>query len=424
MNVLVLMCDQVRYDALECHGNPYVHTPNLNRLAAKSVRFENAFTQSPACAPARHSLATGKYPSGHGVLSNHDNPSGDLFTVAHALQPLNYRRFQVGNMHWKGDFDSGYEPLTSSKIDLSLLSEQAVKVREWESLSMTQRRTAGPSPRKKDEYWGYQVAQQSIRQLTEAVEKGEPFLSWTTFFEPHPPFYPPTEYYARRDQSLLPLPEQMPEAAPAPCDYILKKRQDWSHLTSVEKRQMIAGYYGLLELADEYVGMVLDAVDRLGIADDTMIIFTSDHGEQLGDHDLFMKFVLREGSVHVPLMIYHPKLQPGSRKQLVELIDLFPTICDLTGAKIPNDIHGRSLRPLLEDEQTPEDWRTAVLCQFGTHTMIRTDEWKLNVYDGQPGELYDLQQDPQEFFNLIGEPKQTGLIEQLGNLIGDKLTTQ
>jgi arylsulfatase A-like enzyme len=177
----------------------------------------------------------------------------------------------------------------------------------------------------------------------------------------------------------------------------------------------------LLELADEYVGMVLDAVDRLGIADDTMIIFTSDHGEQLGEHELFMKFVLREGSVHVPLMVYHPELQPGARKQLVELVDIFPTICDFTGAEIPNDIHGRSLRPLLEGEETPEDWRTAVLCQFGDHTMTRTEEWKLNVYGGQPGELYHLQQDPQEFFNLIEDPRYADTIDQLV-AIGDKLT--
>jgi uncharacterized sulfatase len=109
---------------------------------------------------------------------------------------------------------------------------------------------------------------------------------------------------------------------------------------------------------------------------------------------------------------------------LVELVDLFPTICDFTGAEIPGDIHGRSLRPLLESEETPEDWRTSVICQYGTHTMIRTDEWKLNVYDEQPGELYHLQQDTKEFFNLIADPRYAGLIEQLGNLIAHKLTTQ
>lgn len=195
MNVLVLMCDQLRYDALECCGNPHVRTPNLNRLAAKSIRFENAFTQSPACSPARHSLATGKYPFEHGVVTNNDNPHEGMYTVAHAVQPLNMRRFHVGNMHWKGDLDNGYEPIASSKIDYAPLSEQAIKFYEWENQNMTRWRMAGPSPRQKDEYWGCQVAGESVRQIAEASENGERFLSWTTFFEPHPPFLPPKSYY-------------------------------------------------------------------------------------------------------------------------------------------------------------------------------------------------------------------------------------
>lgn len=216
------------------------------------------------------------------------------------------------------------------------------------------------------------------------------------------------------------LAEQMPATAPAPHASIAKKQEKWSHLTSVEKRQMIAGYYGMVELADEYVGMVLDAIDRLGIAEETIIIFTSDHGEQLGEHDLYSKFVLREASVRVPLMIYHPDVKPGSRKQLVELVDIFPTICDYTGAAVPDNIRGRSLRPLLEDEETPVGWRTAVFSQIGDHMMVRTDAWKLNVYDGLPGELYNLRQDPQEFYNLIEDTRFNETVNQLKGLMDSK----
>jgi arylsulfatase A-like enzyme len=116
------MCDQLRYNTLEFNGNPYVHTPNLNRQAAKSVRLENAFTQSPVCSPARHSLNTGKYPSAHGVLANKNKPREGLYTVAHALQPLHFRRFHLGHMHWKEGFDNGYEPISFPKIDYSLIS--------------------------------------------------------------------------------------------------------------------------------------------------------------------------------------------------------------------------------------------------------------------------------------------------------------
>jgi len=406
VHVLVLMCDHHRHDALGCLGNPLAHTPNLDRLAARSVRFENCYTQAPVCAPARHSLATGRYVHAHGVLSNDLKPRPGMFTIAHALKPLGYRRFGLGQMHWTDhEADTGYELHRAAGGSwLEGLPSHLRHRYEWETQGITRRTTGGPGPRTIEQHWGYDVATQAVRAMEEAVGRGEQFLCWVALPEPHPPFYPPGEFYARIDQSAIGIPPQAPDGAPAPHPSISRKQNEWAHLTDVEVRQVIAGYYGMVALADYYVGMVLDALERLGIRDDTLVLWTSDHGEQLYEHRLFTKFVMREGSVRVPLLVSHPSLRPGVRSEFVEHVDVLPTICDLVGAPVPDGVHGRSLAPLLDGRGCPDGWRDAVFSQIADVQMVRTARWKLNVYGGEPGELYDMQSDPNEFRNLIGDP--------------------
>jgi arylsulfatase A-like enzyme len=215
-------------------------------------------------------------------------------------------------------------------------------------------------------------------------------------------------------------------------------RQEWEHLTEVELRQMLAGYYGMVALVDSYCGMVLDALDRLGIREDTIVIWTSDHGDQMWEHQLFLKFNMHEASIRVPLLIDVPQGDPAVRGELVEHVDVFPTICELVGATCPRSVQGRSLVPLLGAAPAPDGWRDAVFSQIGDIQMIRTQlkkpeqidsnspkantrkpdtrsEWKLNVYDGEPGDLYDLSSDPQEFYNLIAEPGCADTLELLMN---------
>jgi choline-sulfatase len=419
-NVLVLMCDHHRYDALSCLGNPLAHTPNLDRLAAQSVRFENAFNQSPVCAPTRHSLATGRYCHAHGVLTNRHKPYPGMYTIAHALQPLGYRRFQLGHMHWTNlDVDNGYEPGIDKQMWRNEMPPDVLRRYDWESQNVTRRTTAGPSTRTEEQHWGYHVATNAIRAIQTAVARGEPFLCWTAFTEPHPPFYPPKEFYERIDQSAIQLPELPPPDAPPPHDDIQRKRREWAHLTEVELRQMIAGYYGMVALVDSFCGMVIEALDRLGIRDDTVVIWTVDHGDQMWEHALFLKFVMREASVRIPLLIDVPGIAPAVRREFIEHIDLFPTICDLVGAEVPDTVQGSSLLPLLGDDPAPQDWRDAVYSQIGDTQMIRTAQWKLNVYGGQPGELFDMQDDLQEFDNRIADPACAHTIAALRVRLGE-----
>ncbi len=411
MNVLVLMCDHLRYDAIGALGNPYAHTPNLDRLLGRSVRFSNCFNQAPVCAPTRHSLATGRYCCDHGVLSNQHKPNPGMYTVAHALQPLGYRRFQQGHMHWTDPgMDNGYEPWINLTMWHDSMPSDALARFQWEAQGITRRTTAGPSPRRYNEYSGHFVATQAIRQIEEAVANDEPFLCWTAFSEPHPPWYPPKDYYALVDPESVRLPAQRPDDAPRPHPVIERQQREWQHLTEYELRQILVGYYGLVALGDSYIGMVLDALDRLGIRDDTAVLFLSDHGEQLYEHRLFTKFCMREASVHVPFLMSVPGVAPGTRDAVAEHVDVFPTICDLVGADAPADLPGSSLVPLLHHETTPADWRDAVYSEIanvrtvGHIQMVRTADRKLNVYDGEPGEFYALDSDPNEFYNLISDP--------------------
>jgi arylsulfatase A-like enzyme len=411
-NVVVLMCDHHRFDALGCLGNGLAHTPNLDRLAEQSVRFDNCFTQSPVCAPARHSLATGRYCHAHGVLTNDHRPDRALTTIAHALQPLGFRRVQAGHMHWTDPaMDTGYERWAASPRDarhtwLRTLPERIAEHSRWEAHSITRRTTGGPSPRTRDQYLGHLVATEAIRQIESAVERDERFLCWAAFPEPHPPYRPPRDIYLQFDQAQTPIPQQAPPDAPVPPDYVLELRREWAHLTEVEVRQILAGYYGMVELADAYCGMVLDALDQLGVREETIVLWTVDHGDQMWEHQLFLKFVMYEASVHVPLLIQVPGLEPRVCRELVEHVDLFPTICELVGADVPATVQGTSLGSLLAnpDGEAPRGWRDAVFSHIGKLQMVRTHDYKLNVHDGEPVELFDLKRDLQEFYNLIGNP--------------------
>jgi choline-sulfatase len=369
------------------------------------VRFENCYNQAPVCAPTRHSLATGRYCHAHGVITNQHRPFPGMTTLGHALQPLGYRRFNQGHMHWTDlSVDTGYEPWIDKEMWRATMPLDVLARYGWEGQNITRRTTGGPSPRTREQYWGYHVATNAIRQIEEAVERGEPFLCWTAFTEPHPPFYPPKELYSLFDQAAIRLPEQAPPDAPPPHLSILHKRREWAHLTEVEIRQIIAGYYGMVALVDGYCGMVLDALERLGIRDETIVVWTVDHGDQMWEHELFLKFVMREASVHVPLLIDAPGVESGVRSELTEHVDLLPTLCDLVDASIPETVQGRSLAPLLGTDPAPTGWRDAVFSQIGDVQMIRTADAKLNVYGGEPGEFYDLESDPHEFYNRIADP--------------------
>jgi choline-sulfatase len=412
MNVLVLMCDQLRYDALSSHGNGYVDTPNLDRLAARSVRFTRAYCNSPLCGPTRHSLATGQYPYRHGVINNVMLPMDGMRTVAHHLGEVGYRTACFGHMHWqriethdgRPDVfpDHGYEEYQAINPDLSSLSKRGRERWLWEHSGHTNLTTAGISVLPEEHCYSRQITDASIAKLEEWTANGERFLSWTSLNDPHPPFFPPAAYYKKYAERDLPPPRMRPADA-NPSQEEIARSPIWSQMTALDHRVMKTGYYGLVELADAHIGRMLDALDRLRLWDETIVIFTVDHGEMMGDFGLYGKGVMWKQAVHLPFFVYHPDIHPGERDGFVEHVDVLPTVCDLLGLPIPAGTQGRSLRPLMESQETPLDWREYALAQLNDDLMIRTDRWKLVYLGGEPAYLFDLENDPEECRDVLSE---------------------
>jgi arylsulfatase A-like enzyme len=316
-------------------------------------------------------------------------------------------------MHWAGGIENGYEPLIADgRRWLELLDEKKRRVHEAETVAHTRRTTGGPSPRTLEEHWGWHVARGTIAAIEEAVGRAEPFLAWCSFTEPHPPFRPPLHYYLAAGPQNVRIPAQPPSSF-RPHPRVAAMREEWAHLSEHEWRQIIAAYYGMVSLADTYAGMVLDCLDRVGVREETLVIWHSDHGDQAGEHGMMLKFTMREASVRVPLFISAPGLEPAVREEPVEAVDIFPTICAMLGIETPPSVQGRSLEPLLRSRPEAGDEGRPCFSQIGDVEMIRTPQWKLNLYAGVPGELFHLAADPDEFENLIASPEHGNVREGL-----------
>ena len=415
MNILVIMCDQLRYDAISSNGNPYVKTPNLDRLAKKSVNFTSAYTTSPLCAPVRYTMATGLLPYNHGVIDNHKMHIPGIRTIAHVLGEKGYASSNMGHMHWNDEdlWDTGYDERLARDIDVTKFTKRELTRLNWELSSPLDSYVGGPGTMGKERYWSWFTKNEAVRKLREYKEGDKPFLCWCSFHEPHPPFYAPRDLYESIDKDSLPLPKMPPVDAPPAHPSVQEKTKAFAHLTNYEHRQYKGAYYALTQMVDEFVGDVLNTLDELDLWKDTMVLFTIDHGDQMGDHGLYSKFVFREASVHAPFMVYHPDYTPGVRDQFVLHSDVFPTLCDFAGAEIPDYCQGSSLRALLEKDETPQGWRKHAVSTNSTNFMYRTKKWKLNMFAGEPGELYDMENDPDEFYNLINGEKYKDIVAEL-----------
>lgn len=419
-NVLVLGGDHFRHDAMSWTGTPLAQTPNLDRLCVESAVFTHCFNQSPVCQPARHCLASGCYAHRNGVTMNGQRPYSDYRTIGHVLADYDMRRVNIGHMHWhRSDVPGqlphhGFESWT--KRELLMKSLPWFQRWEAEDAAGIRTQTGGPGPRDRTQQTGYIDMQQAIASMRESAASGQPFLIWCAFSEPHPPFTPPRSYYERIPLDAIVLPPEPRESVglhPA----ILARQKEWAHLTDYEVRQIIRAYYGLVAMLDDYVGQILDELDRLGLRESTAIIWFSDHGDQLWEHRMFLKFVMREASIRVPLMISGPGIEPGRHDALVEHVDLAPTICDLLGITPATWMQGRSLQPFLNGNGVPECWRDAVFSEIDHQhysiRMIRTKHHKLNRYGDGLEELFDLDADPLEFTNVSTDPAAQGICDEL-----------
>lgn len=473
-NVLLITSDQQRYDSLGVNGNPWIRTPNLDRLGREGAVFDRAYCPNTVCTPSRVSMMTGLHLSRHGAYNIGTNAWDDSAFLSRKLRENGYRTKHVGKAHWHPwqapspesapvnefgepfrDFvgfeeaelslghaswgvtahyaawirSKGYDPLELNKVD-RLYERDANDTGDWDMPTAL--------------HSGTWIAERAVAFLEEhaAAQEDRPFFLNLGFQDPHHPHIVPKDYPNRVDPNVIPLPDTDWEADAGVPEHIPYFRSGGISRTRFVGKFVIAGnsdepwaayfrdadksrrtrayYYSMVQLLDEQIGVIADTLDRLGLADNTIVIFASDHGEMLGDHAIGQKGpMVYEGVTRIPLVIRYPAGFGSARiRDCVSLVDLAPTVLDLAGIAddVPRD--GLSLKPALY--QAAPLGRPGVRIEYKEEPdRIRfkcwvTPEWKLALYTGEPfGELYDLAGDPGEKKNLFDSPEYAGVRQRL-----------
>ena len=439
-NILWICTDQQRFDTLGCYGNRHVRTPRLNSLAASGFLFENAFCQHPMCTPSRASFLTGRYPRTVGTRQNGQSIPETELLITRLLADAGYDCGLSGKLHISC-VNPSVSPGTERRIDDGYtefhwmhhpypdwptneyqlwLAEQGVPWYDEPFQGSPFTRTGMPEQHHHTTW----CAQKAIDFISDRADSSAPWLFSVNTFDPHHIFDPPIEYFDRYLDNLddLPLPAWAPgELDNKPScqrDHFKLGYDDRTFETMSERDHRIAraGYLAMCDLIDVQVGRMLDTLERTGQRDSTIVIFTSDHGELLGDHGLYYKGpMVYDPSIHIPLIISMPGTIPENSMtaDLVELVDIAPTLADACGLPAQPQMHGRSLWPLLTGEAIDE--REDIYCEsYDSNidgspdifiTMVRTARHKLAAVHGTgEGELYDLEADPGETVNLWNSP--------------------
>lgn len=470
-NVLFIMADQLRWDYLGCYGHPHLKTPNIDRLAAKGVRFDRAYVQSPVCGPSRASCYTGRTVFSHGATWNRvPLPIGEL-TLGDYLRPLGVRTAVVGKTHMMADREGmarlglndqteigmivsqpGFEPFERDDglHPTPLLRNRGGKLRynDWlrehgyegenpwndyanaaegpngELLSGWHLKNSNLPARVREEHSETAYMTDRARQFIE--ETGDqPWLCHLSYIKPHWPYMAPAPYHDMYGpETFLPVIRNEDERRDPNPVFAAFMGMEVSETFSMQgaREVVMPAYMGLIKQIDDHLGRLFDWLEETGKDKETMIVFTSDHGDYLGDHWMGEKELFHEVSVRVPLIVCDPRAEADATRgtaceALVEAIDLVPTFLEATGApSADHRLEGRSLMPLLRGEE-PGDWRDAVFSEIdyafyaaratldvgvsdARGYMLRTDRWKYVHFRGFPPQLFDLENDPDEFRDL------------------------
>jgi len=437
LNVLFIAVDDMNND-LGCYGHPLVKSPNIDRLAKQGVRFDRAYCQFPLCSPSRSSVMTGLRPDSTGVfdLRYHFRQGlPDVVTLSQLFGTNGYYAARVGKIYHYGNpgqigtsglddpasWQEFYNPVGRDKTALELdLIRYTGKKGGGLGAAMA---FLNDKPGKDEEHTDGKVATQAIELL--AKHKDKPFFLAVGFYRPHCPWITPGGYFEKYSHDTIKLPDIAPgfkESVPAPA---LASTRPWPYLrvTPDQARECKLAYYAAISFVDAQIGRVLDELDRLGLRENTIVVFWSDHGYHLGEHGLWFKQSCYEESARVPLIIAPPSAKNAGKDcaRNVELIDLYPTLADLAGIKPPKGLQGASLRPLLENPAAA--WARPAFTQvqrgsFPGHS-VRTERWRYTEWDfGAKGaELYDHDADPQELHNIAADPKYAATVTEMKALL-------
>ncbi len=436
-NVLFLICDDLNCD-LSCYGHPLVRSPNLDRLARRGVRFEHAYCQFPLCGPSRASFMTGLYPDQTKVLRNAVYVREELTqvqTMPQMFRNEGYFATRIGKIYHYGvpkhigtsghddpfSWDYTINPRGRDKEDENLIFSLAPGkfggTLSWLAADGTdQEQTDGIA------------ATEAGKLLRQYAAQDKRFFLAIGLYRPHTPYVAPKKYFDMypADQLRVPTaPAGYLDTLPNPARQTLTRKKDQQNLSDQLARQAMQAYYASITFADAQVGRILDVLESTGLEDNTIIVFTSDHGYHMGEHGHWQKTTLFENAARVPLIIATPNAANAGQTTaaLAEMVDFFPTLADLCGIKPAASLPGVSLAPVLSD--LTRQPRQGALTQYANGYSLRTaryryTEWGERGADGV--ELYDHEYDSAEMFNLANQPKHADLKRRLAHQLHNRVT--
>lgn len=436
-NILWIMLDDCRPDALSCYGQPWAKTPNFDRVAAEGVRFETAVVQCPICVPSRSSMKTAHYCHEFGLMSMGKPPESPPYAY-HDASPLPDLL--------RGWIDAGIQPTCVGKVhaypgdwvyqDYPAFrkSDRRGEGKAYDAVKLTTHgwQIGGTVPNHPSDIRPALIADGAIEKLGEMAAADAPFFLRVSFHAPHVPMYVPPEFMIDPESVKLPLPSREElDNKPRFEREQLRIYAGTLDLTPEQIQVARGTYYGMVWEADTEVGRILAKLDELGLRENTIIAINSDHGVQLGEHGVHKKRNFYEQTILSPLIISMPgRLKAGTViDDPVEMIDFLPTLLDLSGLIVPEGIRGRSLAPVMDGKRPGREVTFAEIDQSGSmydelrhdsgrQVMVRTREWKLIEFrdprvKDRDGALYNLKDDPGETLNLYSDPAHQFIIIHL-----------
>ncbi|MBN3520258.1 sulfatase [Algoriphagus lutimaris] len=441
-NVLFIISDDLTTTALGAYGNPIAQTPAIDQLAKESMVFTKAYTQYPVCGPSRASFMFGYYPNAtqtYGYVSGRENVGPERPSMAELFKQNGYytaRVSKIYHMGVPGDIEKGSDGKDDPASWTEKFNSQGPEWTAPGKAELVQNNPDGSIERKGGNVMtivqadGDDLVHSDGKTAEKASElirkhKDEPFLLAVGFVRPHVPFVAPANYFTPFPYEGIKLPRQVendwddiPERG---INYVTSVNAE---MNEVQKQKAIAAYYASVSYMDAQVSKVLNTLKEEGLEDNTIVVFTSDHGFHLDEHEFWMKVSLHEESVLVPMMIKAPGMKPGQSESFVELLDLYPTLADLAGLSYPKAIQGKTLKPVLQNPRKEVRDFAFSVSQGGKSFLVRTQDYAFIQYDEDAGsgmELYDMKKDPMQFHNLSDKPTYQKVVKEMQAILGKKL---
>jgi len=421
LNVLFIISDDLTSTALGCYGNRVCRTPNIDTLATQGTRFTRAYCQATFCGPSRASLLFGYYPyatKANGYTSGREKVGPDKDSWPQYFRRNGYHSARVSKVFHMGvptDITKG-----GDGADDPASWDEKFNSRGPETWAPGKGETLQDNPDGTKKLAGGnrfvvveaegddlihsdgKTAQKTIELIHRYKDLDKPFFLAVGFVRPHVPFVAPKKYFDLYEPGDMVLPPKIPgDQDDIPLNSANRRTTANYSMNLLQQKKLVAGYYASVTYMDAMVGKVLEALEKSGQRDETIVIFTSDHGYHLGEHDMWSKVSVHKESAQVPLIISVPGKKPAVCHSFAELLDLYPTVSQLCGLKVPANIQGKDISPILDDPSVKV--RDVVLCS-GKGRLLRTEKWAFLDY-GKDGELYDMEKDPRQYVNLINDPE-------------------